>query len=94
MWLHLNLLFRSYSKQKSDVVGHGREASDEAGGGTERKTREAQPVASVVAEGQLAVLECPDESAGERLRRGRRLHLHGAVPAAPQSEGLRPRASS
>ena len=66
-------------------MGHGREENNEAGGGAEREACQAQPVARAHA-GQ--VVQRADEPAGERLRRGRGLHLHGAVPPAAQGQGL------
>lgn len=67
-------------------MGHGRQENIEAGGGAKRETRETQPVAT--SNGNVAcqaVVFSSHEFAGERVRRRRRLHLHGAVSATPES---------
>lgn len=61
-------------------MGHGSKEGTEAGViSALRKTREAQPFAGTAAAFEHTILERAQEPPGERLRRGRRLYLHGAV---------------
>lgn len=69
-------------------MGYGSQESNEARTGAVRKAYKAQPVTGSVDDAGT-VVQRPHEPPGERLRRRRRLHLHGAVPAATKSKSLR-----
>lgn len=69
-------------------MGHGGKEGDEAGRGADCEACEAQSVPGCEAS-HHAVFERSHEPPGERLRRRRGLHLHGAVSAAPKSKSLR-----
>lgn len=70
-------------------MGHGRQKSNEARTGAMCEACKAQPFPHAVLDADT-VLERPHEPPGERLRRRRRIHLHGDMPAKTQSKSLRP----
>lgn len=72
--------FRSNTQQNSVNMGYRSEKGFETGARAAlREACEAQPLAGAAETFEHSVLERPHEPPGERVRCGRRLHLHGAV---------------